>query len=212
MTLADELAAGVAALGVDVDPAAQAKLLAYLALLDKWNRTYNLTAIREPARMLTQHLLDALAVLPHLPQASELRVLDVGSGGGVPGIPLAIARPHWRVTLLDSNRKKVAFLRQAAAELALANVEVVASRAEAYAPEVRFDVAISRAVTDLAAFAKVAMPRVRPGGCIVAMKGVYPREELAALPPAVRVMAVPSVAVPALGAARHLVFMTARSA
>jgi 16S rRNA (guanine527-N7)-methyltransferase len=208
MTLAQSLAAGVTALGVDIDPTAQAKLLAYLALLDKWNRTHNLTAIREPARMVTHHLLDALAVLPHLPDTSELRLLDVGSGGGVPGLPLAIARPRWRVTLLDSNRKKAAFLRQAVAELEVNNAEVVAARVEDFAPEVRFDVAISRAFSDLVAFAKAALPLVRPGGSIVAMKGTYPREELAALPPTIRVVAVPSVTLPALGVARHLVLMT----
>jgi 16S rRNA (guanine527-N7)-methyltransferase len=208
MTLAQSLAAGVTALGVDIDPTAQAKLLAYLALLDKWNRTHNLTAIREPARMVTHHLLDALAVLPHLPDTSELRLLDVGSGGGVPGLPLAIARPRWRVTLLDSNRKKAAFLRQAVAELEVNNAEVVAARVEDFAPEVRFDVAISRAFSDLVAFAKAALPLVRPGASIVAMKGTYPREELAALPPTIRVVAVPSVTLPALGVARHLVLMT----
>lgn len=208
MTLAQSLAAGVAALGVDVGPTAQEKLLAYVALLDKWNRTHNLTAIREPARMVTHHLLDALAVLPHLPDTDELRLLDVGSGGGIPGMPLAIARPRWRVTLLDSNRKKAAFLRQAVAELKVENVEVVSARVEDYAPSVRFDVAISRAFADLVAFAKVAVPLVRPGGSIVAMKGTYPREELAALPPTIRVVAVPSVTLPALGVARHLVLMT----
>jgi 16S rRNA (guanine527-N7)-methyltransferase len=208
MTLAQSLAAGVTALGVDIDPTAQAKLLAYLALLDKWNRTHILTAIREPARMVTHHLLDALAVLPHLPDTSELRLLDVGSGGGVPGLPLAIARPRWRVTLLDSNRKKAAFLRQAVADLEVNNAEVVAARVEDFAPEVRFDVAISRAFSDLVAFAKAALPLVRPGGSIVAMKGTYPREELAALPPTIRVVAVPSVTLPALGVARHLVLMT----
>jgi 16S rRNA (guanine527-N7)-methyltransferase len=208
MRLAQSLAAGVAALGVDVDAAAQAKLLAYLALLEKWNRTHNLTAIREPTRMVTHHLLDALAVLPYLPDAKELRVLDIGSGGGVPGMPLAIARPRWRVTLLDSNRKKVAFLRQAGAELSLQNVEVVARRAQDYVPQTQFDVVISRAFADLAAFATVALPLVRPGGSIVAMKGTYPREELAALPSAIRVVEVPSIELPALDAARHLVLMT----
>jgi 16S rRNA (guanine527-N7)-methyltransferase len=123
---------------------AQRKLDAYLDLLAKWNRTYNLTAIRERAQMVTHHLHDALAVLPWLPDAPELRLLDVGSGGGVPGIPLAVARPAWQVVLLDSNHKKVAFLTQAIIELELRNVTAVASRVEEYIADVRFDVVISR--------------------------------------------------------------------
>ncbi len=124
MRLSRVLAAGIAALGLDLDDAAQTKLLAYVALLEKWNRTHNLTAIREPDRMLTHHVLDALATLPHLPQAPGLRLIDVGSGGGSPGVPLAVARPDWHVTLLDSKRKKATFLRQVAAELDLRNVAV----------------------------------------------------------------------------------------
>lgn len=209
MTLARALAGGVAALGLDLDAAAQTKLLAYLALLDKWNRTHNLTAIREPERMVTHHLLDALATLPHLPEAETLRLIDVGSGGGLPGVPLAIARPQWRVTLLDSNRKKAAFLRQAAAELALANVAVAAMRADDYAPDTPFDVAISRAFADLGEFAAAACHLVRPGGHLFAMKGVYPRKELKALPRVFRVVAVPALEVPGLGAERHLVIMQA---
>jgi 16S rRNA (guanine527-N7)-methyltransferase len=209
MTLARALAGGVAALGLDVDTAAQTKLLAYIALLDKWNRTHNLTAIREPERMVTHHLLDALATLPHFPEAATLRLIDVGSGGGSPGLPLAIARPQWRVALLDSNRKKAAFLRQAAAELTLANVAVAAMRAEDYIPDTPFDVAISRAFADLAQFVAAARHLVRPGGQLFAMKGMYPREELEALPPAFRVLAVPALEVPRLGAERHLVIMEA---
>ena len=203
------LAGGVAALGLDIDTAAQTKLLAYLALLDKWNRTHNLSAIREPERMVTHHLLDALATLRHLPQAATLRLIDVGSGGGLPGLPLAIARPQWRITLLDSNGKKAAFLRQAAAELGIANVAVAAMRAEDYVPDEPFDVAISRAFADLGQFAAVARHLVRPGGQLFAMKGVYPREELQALPCALQVVAVPALEVPGLGAERHLVIMRA---
>ncbi len=204
------LAEGVAALGLDVDAAAQTKLLEYLALLDKWNRTHNLTAIRERERMVTHHLLDALATLPHLPGAA-LRLIDVGSGGGLPGVPLAIARPQWHVTLLDSNRKKAAFLRQAAAELPLANVAVAAMRAEDYIPDTPFDVAISRAFADLAQFVAAARLLVRPGGHLFALKGVYPREELKALPCSFQVVAVPSLEVPGLVAERHLVIIRAIS-
>jgi 16S rRNA (guanine527-N7)-methyltransferase len=207
MTLARPLAAGLAALGLDLDAGAQAKLLAYLALLQKWTRTHNLTAIREPERMLTHHLLDSLATLRHLPQAASLRLVDVGSGAGVPGIPLAIARPGWKVTLLDSNAKKAAFLRQAALELPLPNVEIAATRAEDYMPDALFDIVISRALSDLAQFAAVAKRLVAPGGRMIAMKGVYPHEELAHLAADVRVVAAPALKVPGLDGARHLVIM-----
>lgn len=207
MTLERALAGGLAALGLDLDAPAQAKLLAYLALLQKWNRTHNLTAIREPERMVTHHLLDSLATLRHLPQATSACLVDIGSGAGLPGIPLAIARPAWKVILLDSNAKKVAFLRQAAAELPLPNVDVAATRAEDYLPAGLFDVAISRALSDLAQFVAVARPLIAPGGRMFAMKGVYPHEELAHLPADVRVLASPALEVPGLDGARHLVIM-----
>lgn len=205
--LADELARGIAALGVAVPAAQQAQLLAYVALLAKWNRTYNLTAIREPERMVTHHLLDALAVLPHLPSRAGLRVLDVGAGGGVPGIPLAIARPDWRVALVDTSHKKVAFLTQAAIELGLPNVEAHATRVEDFAPAAPFDVVISRAFSDLATFATSSARHLAPQGILVAMKGVHPDEELSELPPAFVVTAKPALIVPGLDAARHLIVM-----
>jgi 16S rRNA (guanine527-N7)-methyltransferase len=209
MRLREDLAAGIAALGLDIDDAAQAKLLAYVALLEKWNRTHNLTAIREPGRMVTHHLLDTLAVLPHLPQRRALRLIDVGSGGGLPGIPLAIARPDWDVTLLDSIRKKTTFLRQVAAELGLANVAIVTGRVEVYRPEFAFDVAISRAFAELAPFLAAARHLVHASGCLVVMKGGYPQAELAHLPANLRVAALPKLAVPGLDAERHLVIVEA---
>jgi 16S rRNA (guanine527-N7)-methyltransferase len=209
MTAREALAAGIDALGLEVDDAAQAKLLAYIALLEKWNRTHNLTAIRDPERMVTHHLLDALATLPHLGQQPALRVLDVGSGGGVPGVPLAIARPDWRVTLLDSNRKKAAFLRQAVAEVPLPNVVVAATRVEDYAPDAQFDVAISRAVAELSTFVAATRRLVRAGGRLMAMKGIHPGKELAKLPDGVRVVAVPALDVPGVEGERHLVIMEA---
>ena len=186
---------------------AQRKLDAYLDLLVKWNRTYNLTAIRERAEMVTHHLNDALAILPHLPGAQGLRVLDVGTGAGVPGIPLAIARPGWRVVLLDSSQKKVAFLTQAAIELELANVTAVAARVEDYAPDALFDVIVSRAFSDLASFVRGAQHLLAPRGILVAMKGVYPRDEIAALPAGVTIVAEPALDVPGLAAQRHLIVM-----
>lgn len=204
------LVAGLSALELDADIAARARLSQYIALLDKWNRTHNLTAIRDPAQMVTHHLLDSLAVLAHLPKQARLRVLDIGSGGGLPGIPLAIARPDWRIVLLDSNQKKAAFLRQAAIELNLANVEVCAVRVQDYMAYLLFDVVIARAFSDLATFATVARRLVAPGGRLVAMKGAYPHEELQQLPSDVLVAEVPSVRVPGLDVQRHLVIMEPR--
>jgi 16S rRNA (guanine527-N7)-methyltransferase len=175
-----DLREGLDALGVALDAHARSQLAAYLALLAKWNRTYNLTAIREPARMVTHHVLDALAVLPHLP-ASAQRLLDVGSGGGIPGIPLAIARPGLRVVMVDPNHKKTAFITQAAIELKLANAIAHATRDEDLSGEAAFDVVISRAFADLATFAAASSRHVAPHGMLVAMKGVYPRDEIAAV-------------------------------
>ena len=204
------LADGVERLGVALPEGAREKLEAYLALLAKWNRTYNLTAIREPERMVTHHALDSLAVVPRLPQRKGIAVLDVGSGGGLPGIPIAIARPDARVVLVDSASKKAAFLAQAAIELPLANVEAVAARVEDYAPGRRFDVVISRAFSDLATFARLASPHLAAGGVMLAMKGVHPDEELAELPASVEVVAAHRLDVPGLEGARHLIVMRLR--
>ena len=203
----EPLADGAATMGVVLDVAQRAQLAAFVVLLAKWNRTYNLTAIREPERMVTHHLLDALAVLPHLPARRSLRVLDVGSGGGIPGIPLAIARPEWHFSLVDSNHKKVAFMTQAAIELKLANVETHAVRVEDYAPDAPFDVVISRAFSDLATFAATSAHHLAPEGVLAAMKGVHPDEELADLPKDFAVIAKPALAVPGLEAARHLILL-----
>jgi 16S rRNA (guanine527-N7)-methyltransferase len=207
-----DLAAGIAGLGLALDAAQRAKLTAYLALLAKWNKTYNLTAIREPQRMITHHVLDALAVVPHLPATAGLRILDVGSGGGVPGIPLAIARPDAHVAMIDSNHKKAAFLVQAEIELGLPNIESHAVRVEDFAPALPFDIVISRAFSELAAFASVAARHLAPHGRMFAMKGVHPDAELAALPQQFVVLAKPALAVPGLDAARHLVIMQPRHA
>ena len=184
-----------------------ARFYAYVALLAKWNRVYNLTSIRDPEPMRVHHVNDALAVLPHLPSREGLRVLDVGSGGGSPGIPLAIARPEWQVVLLDRQDKKGAFLRQAAIELALANVEVVTARVERYVASQPFDVVIARAFSDLPTFVDLAARHVAPDGRLVAMKGVLPAAEIAALPASVRVIACPQLDVPGLRALRHLVIL-----
>jgi 16S rRNA (guanine527-N7)-methyltransferase len=188
-------------------PDAHQRLSGYLDLLLKWNRVYNLTAIRDRETMETHHLNDALAVLEHLPDKRDLRVLDVGSGGGIPGIPIAIARPDWRVTLVDSNQKKVAFLTQAAIELRLSNVRALATRIEDLRPDESFDIVISRAFSELVTFARFASSHVAPDGMLVAMKGALPRAEIDALPASVHVDATPSLTVPGLDAERHLVIM-----
>lgn len=202
MTLAQQLAQGVTELGVALPEGAQQGLLAFLELLQKWNRTYNLTAVRQAPRMVSYHLLDSLAVAPHVGAAT---ILDVGSGAGLPGIPLAMALPDSRVTLIDSSHKKAAFLRQAVMELRLDNVEVVCERAEAWKAAFAFDVVISRAFSDLAEFISHAGGHVAADGRLVAMKGVYPYEEIAQLPKGWRVMEARPLAVPGLRAERHLV-------
>ena len=194
-------------------PGSRDKLVAYLELLLKWNGTYNLTAIREPARMVTHHVLDALAVLPHLRDKTAetgragLRILDVGSGCGVPAFPLAIVRPSWHVVALDSSHKKGAFLQQAVIELSLSNVEAVVARVEDYAPPAPFAIVISRAFSDLTTFVETSARHLADGGQLVAMKGVYPDEEIALLPPAFHVVAAPVLTVPGLDAQRHLIII-----
>ena len=199
-----QLRQGLSALGLDLSPEAQGRLLRYLALLSKWNRTYNLTAIREPSRLVSHHLLDSLAVLPHLDCRS---MVDVGTGAGLPGIPIALARPDWLVVLLDSNHKKGAFLRQAALELKLNNVRVVTNRAEAWWPAEAFDVVVSRAFSDLPGFIDAGKHLCRPCGFLAAMKGVYPDEELAQLTADATLERVIPLNVPGLKAARHLVLL-----
>ena len=201
---------GVERLGVPLPPGALDRLARYLALLAKWNRTYNLTAIREPERMVTHHALDSLAVVPALPTRRAIRVLDVGSGGGLPGIPIAIARPDAHVVCVDASGKKATFVAQAAIELPLPNVGAVAARVEDYAPAQPFDVAISRAFADLATFARLARGHLAPDGLLFAMKGVRPDDELAALPGDVEVVAITRLDVPGLEGERHLVVMRPR--
>lgn len=200
MSLAGELAAGITALGLDVAPQAQQRMLDYLALVEKWNKAYNLTAVREPAKMLTHHLLDSLSVLPYV---RGVRILDVGSGAGLPGIPLAVASTQWRFTLLDSSHKKTTFLRQAVIELQLNNVDVVCDRVESWVSAQPFDTVVSRAFSDLPEFLNLAGHLCAKTGMVVAMKGVYPHEELVQVPPAFQLRNVVTLNVPGLGAERH---------
>ena len=209
MNVEDQLAAGVAALGLTLPAGAEAKLLAYLALLEKWNRVYNLTAVRDAERMVSHHLLDSLAAVPFFQGGCPdlIRVLDVGSGGGLPGIPLAIARPELQVTLIDSIAKKTAFLLQAKAELGLNNLNVVTGRVEDFRPESGFDFITSRAFSDLKEFVMLTRHLLNPAGHWLAMKGLMPHEEIASLPDWVKVSANHALVVPGLEASRHLIVL-----
>src|SRR5690606_13317601 len=182
------------------------KLLEYLALLGKWNKVHNLTAVRQPEEMVTLHLLDSLSVMPHI---QGERLLDVGSGAGLPGIPLALCMPDLQVTVLDSSHKKTSFMRQAKAELGITNLEVVCGRVEAYRPSQLFDMVISRAFSDLAEFIDLTKHLGKPQALWLAMKGVYPYEELAQLQ--TKPIHVAPLKVPGLNAHRHLVFLSSEN-
>lgn len=199
-----QLSRGLTTLGIDLPAATQEKLLAYLALLQKWNKTFSLTALRDPSQAVSHHLLDSLAILPFVTFYS---LLDVGSGGGQPGIPLAIVRPEMRVTLLDSNSKKTAFLQQAAIELGLKNIAVHCGRVEQYQPATPFAAIVSRAFSELADFVTLSRQLLAPDGRWLAMKGVWPHEEIARLPDDLCVEAVHRLAVPGVEGERHLVIV-----
>jgi 16S rRNA (guanine527-N7)-methyltransferase len=179
-------------------------LLQYILFLDKWNRVYNLTAVRKPEEMVTKHVLDSLTLLPVIAGA---HLADVGSGAGLPGIPLAIVRPDWYITLIESNQKKAAFLTQACIELALKNVKVVCERAERFFPAEKFDTVISRAFADLSTFVSSAghLCAENSKSRLIAMKGRFPDAELMQLPEQFGVEKVLRVMVPGLRAARHLI-------
>ncbi len=200
------LTAGLADLGIDLPEAAQGKLLAFRDLLLKWNKTYNLTALRDPAQAISHHLLDSLAILP---QVGPGQLLDVGSGGGLPGIPLAIARPELAVSMVDTVQKKTTFLQQAVIELGLKNVTVHHARVEAMPGQ--YAQISSRAFAELGLFVSLTRHLLAPGGRWLAMKGVRPDEELKALPADITVEAIIPLAVPGLDAERHLIILKAGS-
>ena len=203
MTPAAAMARGLRELALALPVGATEQLFAYLALLQKWNRTYNLTAIRDPVSMVSHHLLDSLAVLRELPPGA---LADIGAGAGLPGIPIAIAEPQRAVTLNEANEKKSAFLRQAAIELKLANLRVHAGRVEHWRPDPAFEVVICRGFATLADFVAACGHLVSPSGVLVAMKGVYPEDELARLSTGCDCSDVRRLRVPLLDAERHLVF------
>jgi 16S rRNA (guanine527-N7)-methyltransferase len=200
------LADGSRAMGVPLSAAQLDAALHYLALLQKWNATFNLTAIRDPDEMVVKHLLDSFAVVPHLaPVAPGARLIDVGTGAGLPGIPLALVEPTLAVTLLDTNAKKTRFCTQAAVELKLANVTVVQARVEEHRPERPYDLIISRAFAEVLDFLTWTAHLGGPATRWLAMKGAATAAELAKLPPGFRMRARHPLTVPGLDAERHLV-------
>lgn len=200
------LAAGLLALGLDLPDATQQKLLAFRDLLLKWNKTYNLTALRDPEQAISHHLLDSLAILPQLSDGS---LLDVGSGGGLPGIPLAIVRPELAVTLVDTVQKKATFLQQVVIELGLQNVTVHHARVEEMSGQ--YEQISSRAFAELTQFVSLTRHLLAPDGRWLAMKGIRPDAEISTLPADISVEAIVPLTVPGLSAERHLIILKAGS-
>ena len=201
------LSRGCGTLKVATDPARQEKLLAYLELMIKWNRAYNLTAVRDPQNMVTRHLLDSLSIAPYV---TGQRLIDVGTGGGLPGVPLSILFPEREFHLLDSNGKKMRFLFQVKTALRLDNMTVHQARVESF-NEGPFDAVLSRAFASLADMVNGCRHLLAPGGHFIAMKGAYPETELAAVADRCQLQAAHPLEVPGLGEERHLVDMTLRS-
>lgn len=201
-----DLVRGSEQLGIELAPETRQKMLVYLALLQKWNKVYNLTAILDPGKMVSHHLLDSLAVLPHLWPG---RWLDAGCGAGLPGLVLALLRPEWRFTLLDSNSKKTSFVQQAAIELGLHNVSVCCARVENWQTDEKFDGIISRAFASIADFTALTHHLLAREGRWVAMKGTQSRE-MGQLPANFAVEKIIPLQVPGMDAARCLVIVRAK--
>jgi len=199
MNQAALLAQGIASMGLAVSDEAQQKLLAYLALLQKWNKVYNLTAVRDPLEMVTLHLLDSLSVLPYV---NSNNILDVGSGGGLPGIVLAVCKPELQVTTIDTVQKKVIFMRQVKGELGLDNLTPVHARVENFKPDAPFEIVISRAFSEIALFVQLTKHLIAENGQWLAMKGIMPADELEGLP--LTPEQVIALKVAGLDAERHL--------
>ena len=211
-SLRARLSEGAAALGVTLSDEQRGQLLDYLALLGKWNKVYNLTAVRDPAEMLTHHLLDSLSIIAPLrrhTRGQPTRLLDVGSGGGLPGVVIAICCPEIQVSCVDAVAKKVAFVQQVAVALRLPNLRGVHARVEAV--QDKFDVITSRAFASLADFTQWSAPALAEGAVWLAMKGKRPDDEIAALPPGVEVFHVEQLQVPGLGAERCLLWLRPRA-
>lgn len=199
-----QLESGLVGLGLTLANSQIEILTEFLSLLSRWNRTYRLTAVTDPEDMVARHLLDSLSVLPYV---RGTRVLDVGSGPGLPGIPLAVARPDWQFVLLDSNGKKTRFMTHAVGRFGLTNVNVIKARVEDYADDIGFDTVISRAFSSMSDFVRLAGHLCGPGGGLLAMKGRLREEELADIPPGWQVVDTPKLVVPGIAGERHLVVL-----
>jgi 16S rRNA (guanine527-N7)-methyltransferase len=207
--LTNQLNQGLEALGLNISESQKTQILNYVTLLAKWNQVYNLTAVREIEQMISKHVLDCLAVLPYI---HGTRILDVGTGAGLPGLLLAIVRPSWQCILLDSNAKKIRFVQQAIIELEIPNAQVVHSRMEKLNPsqqkiDEKFDTIISRAYSEISHFYQQTLPFCATGGLLLAMKGTYPATEIAKM--ADLPVSIESIAlqVPQLQAQRHLIMI-----
>ena len=207
MQLEKILDCGLRDMGLVLAPPAREKLLRYVALLEKWNKTYNLTAVRDPEQMVPRHLLDSLSVLPYVQGA---RLLDIGSGAGLPGIPLAIARPDLAVTLLDSNAKKTRFITHVTHDLNLENAVIAEARVEKFHPPEKFDTLIARAFASIPDMLASCRHLLAPTSRFLIMKGVFPQEELAAVTREYQVD-VQALRIPGVDGARHLVILTHRA-
>ncbi len=203
--LAEVLNKGVAELALELSAAQQEQLLDYLALLNKWNSVYNLTSVRDPMQMMTLHLLDSLAAVPAF--AGAQNVLDVGAGGGLPGVVLAISKPDMKLSMIDTVHKKTAFLTQVKAELGLANVTVYTKKVQELEVKQPFDVITSRAFADLSDFVNWSGHLLAEGGRFIALKGTAPQDERERLPEPWKVERLQALTVPGLDAERHLVFI-----
>ena len=203
--LAQVLGDGIQEMKLEVSPAQQEQLLDYLALMNKWNSVYNLTSLRDPMQMVTHHLLDSLAAVPAFLEARN--VLDVGAGGGLPGIVLAICRPDMNVSMIDTVHKKTAFLKQVKAELELAKVTVHTMKVQDLAVSDKFDVITSRAFADLSDFLEWSGHLLQEGGKFIALKGTAPAEEQERVPAEWKISGLQPLQVPRLGAERHLIFV-----
>ncbi|RZU00865.1 16S rRNA (guanine(527)-N(7))-methyltransferase RsmG [Rivibacter subsaxonicus] len=203
---------GAAALGLELDADQQRRLLAHLALIERWNKVYNLTAVRDPAQMLVQHLLDSLSVIAPLRRhtgGAAAAVLDVGSGAGLPGVTIAVACPELAVSCVDTVAKKASFIRQVAAELPASNLRALHARVEAL-DALPWQIITARAFSSLADLVLLTRPLLAPGGVWMAMKGQHPAEEIAALPADIDVFHVEQLRVPNLNAERCLIWMKQR--